>query len=192
MWRTSSEAARPELSGEEAMNKQVPASRAVPLWGGIGSGGFGVVLFHENKKLTEKDWVAALRGGKLVAACKSARPDRSHGPWHIIADNESFLKARGSQSEYARLSVHLWHIPPRSPDLNPVEKFWAYLRRRLQQMDLRDLASRRPPVNKTALRARVRQIVSQKKSQNVAKNLVAGLMKTCKAVKKNKGAAVRG
>ena len=86
----------------------------------------------------------------------------------------------------------MWRIPARSPDLNPVEKFWAYLRRRLQQMDLRDLASRRPPVNKTALRARVRQIVSQKKSQNVAKNLVAGLMKTCKAVKKNKGAAVRG
>ena len=50
----------------------------------------------------------------------------------------------------------------------------------------------KPPVNKTALRARVRQIVSQKKSQNVAKNLVAGLVKTCKAVKKNKGAAVRG
>ena len=52
-------------------------------------------------------------------------------------------------------------------------------------MDLRDLASRRPPVNKTALRGRVRQIVAQKKSQNVAKNLVAGLTKTCRAVKKN-------
>ena len=91
-----------------------------------------------------------------------------------------------------KAQVHLWHIPPRSPDLNPVEKFWAYLRRRLQDIDLRDLASRRPPVNKTALRARVRQIVAQKKSQNVAKNLVAGLMRTCKAVKKNKGAAVRG
>ncbi len=62
----------------------------------------------------------------------------------------------------------------------------------MQEMDMRDLASRRPPVNKAALRARVREIVAQKKSQIVAKNLVVGLTKTCKAVKKNKSAAVRG
>ena len=93
---------------------------------------------------------------------RSAGLFAKHGPWHIIADNESFLKARGSQSENARISVHLWHIPPRSPDLKPMERVWAYRRRRLQDIDFGDLASRRPPVNKTALRARVRLIVAQK------------------------------
>ena len=33
MWRKASEAARPDLAGGDAMNKQVPISRAVPLWG---------------------------------------------------------------------------------------------------------------------------------------------------------------
>ena len=76
--------------------------------------------------------------------------------------------------------------------LNPVERFWAYLRKRLEAMDLRDLIEKRPPVDKAGLRARVRLVVGQQKSKAVAKNLVAGLLKTCKLVQKNKGAAVRG
>ena len=127
-----------------------------------------------------------------MAACKQARPDRAHGPWHMLTDNESFLKGRASQREYTKTSVHLWHIPPRSPDLNPVERFWAYLRKRLEVMDLRDLIEKRPPVDKAGLRARVRLVVAQQKSKAVALNLVAGLLKTCKLVQKNKGAAVRG
>ena len=35
-------------------------------------------------------------------------------------------------------------------------------------------------------------VVGQQKSKAVAKNLVAGLLKTCKLVQKNKGAVVRG
>ena len=90
------------------------------------------------------------------------------------------------------VSVYLWHIPPRSPDLNPVERFWAYLRKRLEAMDLRDLIEKRPPVDKAGLKARVRMVVAQQKSKGVAKNLVASLLKTCKHVQKNKGAAARG
>ena len=59
-------------------------------------------------------------------------------------------------------------------------------------MDLRDFIEKRPPVDKAGLRARVRLVVAQQKSKGVAKNLVAGLLKTCKHVQKNKGAAVRG
>ena len=138
------------------------------------------------------EWVMALRAGKLVAACKEARPDRAHGPWRILADNESFLKGRASQREYDKTSMRMWHIPPRSPDLNPVERFWAYLRKRLEALDLRDLLQKRPPVDKAGLRARVRQVVAQQKSKAVAKNLVAGLIKTCRQVRKHKGAAARG
>ena len=133
-----------------------------------------------------------MRAGKLVAACREARPDRAHGPWRILADNESFLKGRASQREYEKTSVRMWHIPPRSPDLNPVERFWAYLRKRLEALDLRDLVQKRPPVDKAGLRARVRQVVAQQKSKAVAKNLVAGLIKTCRQVQKHKGAAARG
>ena len=47
MWRKPSEAAKPELAGKDTYNKQVPTSRAVPMWGGIGVGGFGLVMFHQ-------------------------------------------------------------------------------------------------------------------------------------------------
>ena len=43
----------------------------------------------------------------------------SHGPWHVLCDNESFLAARDARMEYLRSKVILWHIPARSPDLNP-------------------------------------------------------------------------
>ena len=46
--------------------------------------------------------------------------------------------------------------------------------------------------NVRSLRARVRQVVAQQKSKAVAKNLVAGLIKTCRQVQKHKGAAARG
>eukprot|EP00973_Karenia_brevis_P034678 4785323-Karenia_brevis.AAC.1 len=42
MWRTRSEAACPELAGKDEYAKQLPKARAVPLWGGIGPGGFGL------------------------------------------------------------------------------------------------------------------------------------------------------
>ena len=39
MWRTSGEAASPELSGGDAYANQVTIERAVPFWGGISGGG---------------------------------------------------------------------------------------------------------------------------------------------------------
>ena len=35
-----------------------------------------------------------------------------------------------------------------SPDLNPIEKFWAWLRNRLRQRDLEDLQAGRPALGK--------------------------------------------
>ena len=164
-------------------------SRAVPLWGGIGQGGFGIVTWHKQKKLTQEEWVQVRRSGKLVEACRRARPDRTHGPWHILCDNEGFLQGKSAQCLYERLSVHLLHIPPRSPDLNPFEKFWAYLRKRLRAMDLQDVEARRPPVGRAQLKARVACILSSAKSKVVSKNLVRGLKRVCKVVLKKRGAA---
>ena len=59
-------------------------------------------------------------------------------------------------------------------------------------MDLRDLVEKRPPVDKSGLKSRVRMVVAQQKSKSVANNLVASLLKTCKHIQKNKGAVARG
>jgi hypothetical protein len=86
----------------------------------------------------------------------------------------------------------LWHIPARSPDLNPVERFWGWVRKQLRAMDLADLKAKRPPVQKTALKARVRALLRTVKARNVAKNHLQSLHKTCREVVKKKGAATRG
>ena len=189
MWRKAAETAKKELSGAMDMGKQVPLARAVPLWGGIAAGGFGVVTFHKTKKLCQAEWVKVLKAGKLVAACRAARPDRTNGPWHILCDNESFLDGRDSKREYAKTSVHLWHIPPRSPDLNPVERYWAYLRKRLRAMDLKDMADKRAPVGRSELKRRVQTVVKSKTSMVICKRMLRSLLQTARLVIKKKGAA---
>ena len=76
MWRRRDEAAKPELAGHDKYNKQLPYARAMPMWGGIGKGGFGIVMFHKWKKVDQDEWSSAVEQGKLAAACRSARPDR--------------------------------------------------------------------------------------------------------------------
>ena len=93
------------------------------MWGGVGPGGFGLIEFHAKRKLNQHEWAEIVRRGKLAGACKAVRPDRAQGPWRILCDNESFLRAPAAAAAHARARVELWHIPPRSPDLNLVERF---------------------------------------------------------------------
>ena len=85
--------------------------------------------------------------------------------------------------------VKLWHIPPRSPDLNPVERFWSWLKKKLRGMDLADAVDGRPLLGKMAYKARVRRVIKSKKAQDVAKSHANSLRNVCKVVLKKKGAA---
>ena len=189
IWRKANEAAKAELTGGDMYNKQVPYSRAVPMWGGIGPGGFGLVMHHKWKKVDQHEWSRAVEKGKLVAACKAARTDRKRGPWRILCDNESFLKTKLTKAAHLKAKVELWHIPPRSPDLNPVERFWGWLRKRLRAMDLADLKAGRQPVKRAGLKARVRALLESPKAKEVAKSHFMSLHKTCAEVKRKRGAA---
>ena len=93
------------------------------------------------------------------------------------------------KSAYARCGVTLWGVPPKSPDLNPVEQFWAFLRRRLRMRDLADLKAKRKPLSKTAYKARVRAVCRTAKAQQVAKSCSRSLRKTCLEVIAKQGAA---
>lgn len=189
MWRRREEAAKPELSGEDIYNKQVPFKRALPMWGGIGIGGFGLIMWHQWRKVNQAEWAAAVDSGKLLAACKAARPDRQRGPWRILCDNESFLNAPASRAAHSRASVTLVRIPPRSPDLNPVERYWAWVRKRLQELDLADLRANRKVLGRLALKARVRALLRTRKAKLIAKRTLLSLRDVCSEVQRKKGAA---
>ena len=192
MWRRPDEAISPALAGNDPYGSQLPSARAVPMWGGVSAGGFAIVLFHDSRKLSAKEWVQAVRAGKLRKAIAALGPTKPAGPWHVLCDNESFLRAGTTAQAYREASVNLWQIPPYSPDLNPVERFWSWLRRKLRAMDLKDAVAKRPTLGKMAYKARVRSVCASQHAQRVAKACALGLKKVCREVIRNKGAATRG
>ena len=73
-------------------------------------------------------------------------PHRVPRPWLILCDNEGFLTSKVAKKAHAEKGIALWQIPPRSPDLNPIEKFWGWLRREMRRRDLEDWNAKRPPL----------------------------------------------
>ena len=89
---------------------------------------------------------------------------------------------------YASKKIRLWDVPPKSPDLNPIEMFWGWIRKKLRNMDLADLRSKRPPLGKAAYTARLKGVLRSQKAQAVAKSYAARFRKTCKHVVDRGGA----
>ena len=192
VYRRRSEKESPELAGGDAYGKQVPLERALPLWGGIGRSGFAVVTMHEQKKITTEEWVAAVRAGHLQAALRRANAGRTNGPWTILCDGEKFLHSKLARHAHTARAVSLWQVPAKSPDLNPVEKYWSWLRRRLRALDFADLRAKRAAMTKPKFRQRVKRLITTRASDRVAARCLASFRKTCLEVVKKKGAAARG
>jgi transposase len=169
MWRKRCEANKPELAGEDPFADQIPLARAIPLWAGISQQGYCEIIFHKTKKVNTEEWVKeGLKKGKLMAAVRKLQPTRPSGARRILCDNESFLSAKKCALFYKSKGIVLLQIPPRSPDLNPIEMYWAWVRRQMRLKDLEDLRCRRPALGKTATKARVRALLRTKKAQQVA------------------------
>jgi hypothetical protein len=189
MWRKNTEAFTPKLSGDDEYGGQVPLARAVPMWAGCAAGGLSIVAFHPTKKLCGEDWAKIVNRGDLVKAVKSVNPKRKKGPWSVLCDNESFLRAKVSNAAVKAAGVKLWKMPAKSPDLNPAERCWSWLRRKLRLMDLDDAVKKRPVLGKTAYRARVRSVVKSKKAQSVGAAQAKLMKRVCREVVRKKGAA---
>jgi len=191
MYRKRSEAASPDLAGDDPYVQQVPLNRCIPMWGAISAKGFKEIVFHKSKKLQTHEWHAALQAGKLTEAVKQLKSSTGKAPWNVLCDSESFLEAKVCKKYYQSKHIKLLHIPARSPDLNPIESFWGWLRYRLRLRDLSDLRAGRPALGKTAYRVRVRSMLKSQKAQNVAKAKFNAFKKVCQEVKRKRGAASR-
>ena len=175
-------------TGKDKYQHQVPPDRIVPLWGGISVHGFAPVTWHKQRKLNGVDWTKVLVAGALKRAIESLKPDVP-GLRHILCDNESFLRCKAAKPVYKAQKMKLMKLPPRSPDLNPVERFWGWLRKALLSMDLKDLHEKRPVPGKVAYRERIRRLLKTKRAQTVAANYARSWHGVCKLVVKNKGGA---
>ena len=189
--RKPGETALPELAGANDYPNQVTIDRAVPFWGGISSGGCGPIVFHTGEKCAIDEWVTAVRNGTLGALLRKLNPSLKNRPWRVLCDGEQFLHSKAATKIHGRHSTSLWRIPPHSPDLNPIEKFWSWLRRELRKRDLDDFKNKRPPLTKAQYVARVRQVLETQSAQTKAGNIANGLRNVCKEVVNKKGAAAR-
>ena len=187
LYRKVDEAASPALAGEDPYPHQVPLARAIPMWGGISDGGVAIVTFHKAKKLNTTEWVNAVKAGRLRTAIASLAPAVGPGPLTYLCDGEPFLHTRASKIAYAADNLKVWQVPPSSPDLNPVEKFWGWLRKQLRSRDLADLSKHRPVLTKNKYKARVKAVCSSAKAHAVAKKFTADLRNVCKEVVAKKG-----
>ena len=192
IWRKPSEAYTPELAGADPYTHQVPLDRALPMWGGLSADGFARVMYTARKKATTEEWVTSVKSGQLTTALQAINPKRQDGPWTVLCDGEQFLHAKASQAAYRKARVTMWKIPARSPDLNPVEKFWSWLRRKLLSLDLEDLRKKRNSLGKTAYKQRVNSVLSSAAAHKAAANITKSFRKTCKKVVQAKGAGVKG
>ena len=103
---------------------------------------------------------------------------------HACEHNQAYSKSK---------TIQLWEqMPAKSPDLNPVEKYWSWLRQQLRKKDLEDLNAGRDVLSKAAYQERVRSIMHSKRSQTVAASIAKGLRKVCKEVVDNGGIATKG
>ena len=191
MWRKPGEAASPKLAGADPYATQVPLSRAIPLWGAISARGFMPVVYHKRKKLSVTEWGEVLDRGCFGHAVDQLQDPSAREPRRVLCDNEKFLVSRTSRPRYVANNVELLSIPKRSPDLNPIESFWGWLRRRLRVLDLYDLQHGRAPMGKAAYKKRVQAVLRSKKAQAVAKAKFKAFRKVCLEVARKRGAASR-
>jgi transposase len=52
----------------------------------------------------------------------------------VILDNASFHKSKTSIEIIQKAGCKVLFLPPYSPDLNPIEKFWANFKRRVREI----------------------------------------------------------
>ena len=52
----------------------------------------------------------------------------------IVMDNASFHKNKDTKKIIADAECKLIYLPPYSPDLNPIEKFWSWLKREIKSI----------------------------------------------------------
>ena len=124
-----------------------------------------------------------------MSAIKALKLVSKKGPWWVLCDNKRFLRTALSRAAYREQKIKLWTIAAKSPDLNPVEKFWAWVRKQLRNHDFADLRARRVVPGKTAYKERVKRLLRTRRAQKVASNIALGFKRVCQQVVDNKGGA---
>ena len=109
----------------------------------------------------------------------------------MLCDTEPLLSTAASVPAYKSKRITWWHVPPKSPGINPVEKFRGRLRRGSWRLDLGDLREGHPAMTKALYRQRARYLCESQRAQRVAGALAKNLHAVCREVVRKRGARAR-
>jgi transposase len=108
-----------------------------------------VIGFVAGKKFQRTNIVAGYANGKTIAEClyNYTTDGKVFNAWVeqslvvalkpgqvVLMDNAAFHKHRRTREAIEAAGCSLIFLPPYSPDLNPIEKFWANLKRKLSHI----------------------------------------------------------
>lgn len=151
---------------------------SIMLWGCMSSGGVGVLALIK-EKLSASAYINVLRSSLGPSLTKlglhNPRPyfQQDNAPCHVAAKTVNWLVRHG-------MTLLKW--PPQSPDLNPIEHLWDYLKRKIYAG---------PPIQNTKhLWARAQEEWGKIPTQLCLK-LVRSMPSRLEAVRENKGMSTR-
>lgn len=117
-----------------------PLARSV-----VGTPVFGAIL---GKRYQRESFIAAKAGARILApfcyqgTCNTDLfnfwleryliPELKPGQV-IVMDNATFHKSQKTKELLGAVGCQVMFLPPYSPDLNPIERFWANLKRKVRE-----------------------------------------------------------
>ena len=98
------------------------------------------------------------------------------------------MTAKASMGARKAAKTAPWDVPAKSPDLDPVETFWPWLRKKINSSDHEGLRKKRRRSRRTARAARAKKVLRSVKAQTAAKNVAGRFRAPCKEVVDRDGA----
>jgi transposase len=72
-----------------------------------------------------------LNGEAVIDFLSTLRKKNGEKKLHIICDNARYQHAKEVKKEAQELNIHLVYLPGYSPNLNLIERYWGFLKKRI-------------------------------------------------------------
>lgn len=110
---------------EVAEPHQIPANTGRQRYNVLGA---YCIQSHEHLFILTPDNINQAKLVEFLGLLRAKHPDR--GQIYLIADNARYHHAQSVQATARHQRIRLEYLPPYSPNLNPIERLWKFVRKK--------------------------------------------------------------